>query len=486
MRSLSTALRRERVQHLALAGVIAVVAGCATAPARVEPTEDFTIPNQWSAQTYEDGAAETDWWDEFKDTELASAVLEAVEHNHDIRAAAARMDRAAATAKIVGADSLPQAQIVGDGSRAASNLTFLPNQQGVQLNQFGVSLDVTWEIDLWGRLRAGQSAALGDWERSVADYEAARLSIAGQTAKAWIAAIEAREQLELAEHTVASFQTTAHHVRSRYERGVRPALDLRLARTDVFGAQALVDQRKEALDRSVRQLEILMGRYPDRALDVSTDMPGPVGHVPAGLPTELLQRRPDLVAAERRLAASGARVKEARRALYPRISLNGSYGDSSNKVSDVLDVDFNEWTLAGNLAQPIFQGGRLLAALDRSKAEQLEAAEDYATATLSAYAEVESLLAAARYLADRVDRQSLAATESSAARDLAEQRYLRGLEEFVTVLAAQRTALNAASELIAVRRARLESRIDLYLALGGGFDAALHFDAYADSAESGS
>ena len=269
MRSLSTALRPERVQHLALAGVIALVAGCATAPARVEPTEDFTIPNQWSAQTYEDGAAETDWWDEFKDTELAAAVLEALEHNHDIRAAAARMGRAAATAKIVGADQLPQAQIVGDGSRAASNLTFLPNQQGVQLNQFGVSLDVTWEIDLWGRLRAGQSAALGDWERSVADYEAARLSIAGQTAKAWIAAIEAREQLELAEHTVASFKTTAHHVRSRYERGVRPALDLRLARTDVFGAQALVDQRKEALDRSVRQLEILMGRYPDRALDVS-------------------------------------------------------------------------------------------------------------------------------------------------------------------------------------------------------------------------
>lgn len=468
--------------------VAAVVGGCARAPERVRPEQDFEVPAQWTAQSSSDPRAATNWWQEFGDTELAAAVLEALEHNYDIGAAAARMEQAAAVARISGADLYPQIQGVFDGSRQATNFAFLGGVPSTStFNQFGVSLDVSWEIDLWGRVRAGQSAALGDWQRSVADYQASRLSIAGQTGKAWIASIAAREQLELAERTVASFLSTATHVRSRYERGVRPALDLRLARTDVFSAQALVEQRKETLDRAIRQLQILMGRYPDRALDVSIDMPGPVGRVPAGLPAELVARRPDLVAAERALAASGARVSEARRALFPRISLTGSYGTSSNEFQDLFNADFSQWSFAGNLAQPIFQGGRLLASVDRSKAEQLEAAADYSSATLSAYAEVESLLAAEGYLTVRVEKQTEAATESLAARNLAEQRYFAGLEEFVTVLSAQRTALNAESELIAVRRARLESRIDLYLALGGGFDAAALFDQYAaEDSEKGS
>jgi outer membrane protein TolC len=208
-------------------------------------------------------------------------------------------------------------------------------------------------------------------------------------------------------------------------------------------------------------------------------LPAPRGVVPAGLPVELLTRRPDLVMAERRLAAAGARVSEARAALFPRIALTGSSGRASEEIEDLLDSAFGVWSIAGNLAQPIFQGGALRAAVDLASAEQVEAAAAYAGAALQSYKEVETLLAAESLLSEREKHLAAAAEQSRAALALATQRYTTGLESYVTLLASQRNLLTAESEHIAVRRARLDARVDLYLALGGGFDASALLDSYA-------
>jgi outer membrane protein TolC len=184
-----------------------------------------------------------------------------------------------------------------------------------------------------------------------------------------------------------------------------------------------------------------------------------------------VSRRPDLVAAERRVAAADLRVKEARRSLYPRLSLTASGGTSTEEFRDLLDQDFRVWSLIGNLTQPLFQGGRLLANVDRNEAIARETLAGFASAVLNAYAEVESALAAESYLAERVDHLERATEQSVAAQELAEDRYRSGLEDYVTVLESQRRALTNESSLLAARRERLDNRVNLFLALGGGYRA---------------
>ncbi len=474
-----------------LSGAVVLLSACASAPP-VRITElGFVAPDTWSATDAREGLPPTDWWREFGDPGLDDLIAEAIAGNYDLVAAAARLEQALVRAKIIGADLYPQADLGFGGSRTKRNFVGFGALAGdgggagttvlaSTTNSFSLSLDVAWELDVWGRIRSATSGALADAQAALMNRQAAELSLAGQTAKSWFSVIEAREQLALAERTVASYESTTSNVRARYERGVAPALDLRLSLTELSVAYALVQRRARELDASVRTLEVLLGRYPAHRLEATTDLPRPRGAVPAGLPVELLVRRPDLIAAERSLAASGARVREARAALFPRLALTASGGTASEQVDNLIDGDFSVWSVAGNFAQPILQGGRLRAGVDLAVAEQAEAGAVYAGAALQAYAEVETFLAAEGYLAAREEALAEAAGQARAALDLATERYQAGLEDYVTILASQRNALNADSEHLAVRRARLETRVDLYLSLGGGFEGADLIEQYDD------
>ena len=352
----------------------------------------------------------------------------------------------------------------------------------------GVSLDVSWEADLWGRLRAGSRAALADLQSAAADLRGAQLSIAGQTTKAYFAAAEASQQVALAAATVASFRTASDQVRDRFEQGLRPSLDVRLSLSNLAGAEALLQQRHQQLDATTRQLEVLLGTYAGKTLEIPTTFPGTLAPVPSGLPADLVARRPDLVSSERRLAAETQRVSLARGDLYPRLNLTGSTGTSSNLLRSLIDGDFSVWSLGSSVLQPIFEGGRLRAQVDGAEARTNEALASYAGAVLQAYAEVESALAAEALLAERVSHLVTATEQSRAAERLAEDRYRSGLEAYITVLESQRLALEAEGALIVARRLRLENRVDLYLALGGGFDqleapVQLHLRGSSSAAE---
>jgi multidrug efflux system outer membrane protein len=192
--------------------------------------------------------------------------------------------------------------------------------------------------------------------------------------------------------------------------------------------------------------------------------------LPGGLPSELLIRRPDLVAAERRYAGTQAKISESRRAFFPRITLTGAAGTLSEQIDDLVKGDFSVWSLAAGLTQPIFQGGRLRANLAQSHAVADQALAGYALSLLRAFGEVEMMIVAEQRLAKRVVYTQEAADQSVAAQDLAERQYSAGLAEYILVLETQRRALNSVSELITVRRERLEARINLHVALGGGFD----------------
>lgn len=479
------------------------LAGCASAPEPSRPELGVDVPEAWTSKEAEE-AMETEppplpsdrWWRGFGDPRLNELVAEALERNHDLAAAAARVEQAAAQARIAGADVLPQASAGASGSRRRQNFIGFPIPGGEEQvlsttsTTVGLSLDLSWEVDLWGRLRSQESAARADYEARRAEWSAARLSLAGQVAKSWFALLETRAQAGLARATAENRRLTEERIRRRYEAGLRSPLELRLAMTQRAGAEALLAQRRRQLDAIRRQLEILAGRYPRGTLGPegtpaaepastestqagTTTLAASLPIVPpvpaAGVPSELLSRRPDLAAAEGRLAAAGARVEAARAALYPRLSFSGSLGRTAREIEDLPDPDFSVWSLLGNALQPVFQGGRLEAGVELARSRAEEAGEAWIQTALRAFSEVETALAAE----DHLDRQARALEEAAgqalASRRLAEEQYAAGLMDLLTVLESQRQALDAQSRLLTALRQRLDNRVDLHLALGGGF-----------------
>jgi NodT family efflux transporter outer membrane factor (OMF) lipoprotein len=441
-----------------------------------------TLPEAWTAAETEGGSVEEAWWPSFEDETLAAILEEALENNRDLSAAAARVEAAIAQARIVGADQYPDIGAGLQGARRKQNFIGLPipgsgdDVLSTTTTTWGLSLDVSWEADIWGRIRAGTEAAIADAQAARSDYDAARLSLAGQTAKLWFSLVETRQQLDLARENLESFGSAADWVRGRYEQGLRPSVDLRLALSQVHAAEAIVQQRLEQAGRIERQLEVLLGRYAAGAMPEELELPALPGPVPAGLPAEILSRRPDLAAAERRVAAADRRLAQARRSLYPRLTLTGSAGTTTEALGDLLDGDFGVWSIAGGLLQPVFQGGRLRAGVSLAEARTREAVESFASTALNAFAEVETALATEAFLAEQERALADAALQSVAARDLTERRYASGLENVFGVLEAQRRAFDAESAYLTVRRLRLDNRVDLHLALGGSFETGEVFN----------
>lgn len=464
-----------RILTLSLCLLAWASASCVSPPEVRHPETGVELPEDWTGRAGEGEVVGQEWWSQFGDPELDSLVLEALARNHDLDLASARLEAALAQARIAGADIYPSVDFALDAVRQQQNFVGfpIPGRSGdvltTRFNRLSTSLGTRWEVDLWGRIRSGKRAALADVRAAEEELRATRQSIAARVTLAWLELLEARQQLELAGETVESFRSSAGWIQARYDVGLRPALDLRLALSNLSSAEASLQSVRQHFDALARQLEILLGRYPAAALKSDSELPGVPPDIPAGLPADLLSRRPDLVAAERRLAASDARVREARASLYPRIALTASGGTSSKELVDLLNGDFSVWAIGGNLVQPIFNGWRLRAGVSLAEARSSEAAAAYAKLLLNALAEVETALASESLLGRRELELSRAAEQAVEARRLAEEQYRSGLTGLLVLLESQRRAVNAESQLIAARRQRLQVRVQLHLALGGDF-----------------
>lgn len=468
-----------------LVALTILVAACATeAPPNSDDDLGIDTPDAWSPTAAttpspaDAPAAEPvveAWWEGFHEPQLDQLVQLALTGNRDLRAAAARLEAAAQSRTIAAAGLLPEVDAGLDILRSRRLFLGFPFGNGTPSSTtttMGLSLNLRWELDVWGRIRAGDSAAVADLQAAAADHQGAQLSLIAQTCRAYFEVVEARAQLDLATATVTSVRATTADVRDRYRRGVRPALDVHLAETNLANAEAVVALRRDALQRALRNLDVLVGRYPRGDAASPSALPTALPTVPTGLPGELLQRRPDLVAAERHLAAAGCRVSAARAALYPRLSLTASGGTSSEQLEDLVDQDFRVWSLGANLLQPLFHGGALRADVARAEARRAEVLANYGGAVLRAFAEVEQTLAADALLAERHAALVRAAEHARQARELARQRWQLGITDFLAVADGQRQSYQADAARITIERLRLENRIDLYLALGGGFATA--------------
>jgi NodT family efflux transporter outer membrane factor (OMF) lipoprotein len=459
------------------AGVLAVAwlaGGCALESPASRGAEAGPVPAAWSASREAKAGVDHRWVRKIGGAPLASLVAEAVAANPDLRASAARVDQAAALAKIAGADRLPGLGAGGQAGRQKQNFIGFPGGGGSATNNnFGVSLEAAWELDVWGKLKAGAEAAIADAQAQRQLYQGARVSLAAQVSKSWLAVAEANEQLALAERAVKSREEAEDAVRSRFESALEAeggsAAQVRLSQSDLAASRAALEARRGDREQALRQLELLLGRYPAARIREVAELPAMPPAPPVGLPSELLLRRPDILAAERQLAAAGRRLDEADKARFPALSLTGGLGTATDQLGDLLSSDFGVWSLGGSLTQPIFQGGRIEGGIERAAAVDRESVANLQRVVLDAFGEVEQALSSELYLARRETETGAAAALAKEAAERAAEEFRAGTGDVLTYLAAQQREIDTAAQVIALRRLRLANRVDLHLALGGDF-----------------
>lgn len=483
---------RRSVPRSAILLCCAALAACASP--NLEPPElAQNLPSTFAAGGVS-AQPDDDWWNRFGDPQLAALIEEAVSESPQVGQALARVEQARAQGRIQQADQLPQVSVSASASKAQQTLGGLgpigaiPGAGGegedaptsFTTENYDLSANVSWETDLFGALRARSAAAREEFLASEANLRAARQAVAAQVARSYFALVEARAQVALSEEVVETFGEIARQVGNRADVGIAPPNDKLLAISNLESARAGLQQRRESVERLTRQLELLLRDYPSGTQATTALLPPVPEPPPTGLPVDLLTRRPDVAASMFQLRAAGFRTAAAQRSLLPSLNLTGSAGTASNELGDLLDGDFFVWSIAGRLLQPIFQGGRLRAQVRLAEGQRDEASERYVETLLTALSEVETALAIDDDLAAREAALVAAAEASQQSVDISFNRYRAGIDPFLTVLQSQQGALDARSAVIATRRARLENRVALHLALGGGFGSTATAPQFTD------
>ena len=452
--------------HLVLASLTFCLTGCEAlkGPQAVATTKIDTPALFSAARSGQNAKISTGWLREFRDPRMTELVHEALKHNNNLQAAGFRL-RAAKQGTIIGGAARKPTVSASTGYNRSGGQDIRSSEN------YSLSLNASWEADLWGRLRDGDHASRADYASALADYRSARLSLAANTARSWANLVTAERQLDLAKRTVASYETALPVVERRYRAQTLRAVDVQFARNNVANAERTLRSRQLDRDDAARTLETLLGRYPSATIVSSSTLPTLSKEVPAGLPSELLARRPDLQAARARLFASARRAEASRKNLLPSLNLSGGLSNGDSDIRRAFDPNFLIYSAAASLAQTIYRGGTLSAqaraALEQNRAE----IHDYANAALIAFREVESAIGAEHSLREQEIFLETEVEQSN----LAEQRALNditlGIEgaSFLEYLEAQRRAENARASLIQLRNLRLQNRIDLHLALGGDF-----------------
>lgn len=449
-----------------IAGLCLVVCGCESWRFAA-PVSDVSMrtPGSWAAASSgAEGRISSGWLAQFSDADLTRTVNEALAHNRDLKTAATRLRVAEENSIIARSRMLPSAGLSGSAS--------VTDSSGSDRRQsHGLNLAAAWEPDLWGRLRNLRNAAEAEQRAALEDFRGARLSLAANTAKAWCNLISGEQEVTLANVTLESFEKNLRIIERNYKGTGEGALDIQFGRTNVSAAQRAVESRKLERDEAARSLELLLGRYPAGTSRNQRDLPKLTKSVPAGLPADLVDRRPDLAAARARLFASAERADAARKALLPSFSITGAGGSSNTRLADVLDLDNLAATLAGRFTQVITEGGAVSAEARAALARNEGLLHNYAQAALEAFREVEATLAADRSLAAQETFLASELEQAALAERQAERDYSEGINpNILSVLEAQRRANNARASMIRLRNQRLQNRIDLHLALGGDFE----------------
>lgn len=461
----SAARRRRCIAALAL-----ILAGCAQTPYPGPPAlalpaayREAAAADGWVPAAPADRADRGRWWSLFADAELDRLMDAAAASNPSVQAAQAAVERARA---LLAGERAGRAPVIGADAGATRSGG---DARGGAANSFSAGLAASWEPDFWGRIAGAVAGAEASLAGSEADLASARLAVQAELAADYFALREADAEIDLLDRTVAGYERSLQIAQNRYDAGVAPRTDVLQARSQLASARA----DRVALAATRQQLEhalaVLTGRPPGAFALPKAAWALTVPEVPPGVPSELLQRRPDIASAERAVAAAHAQIGIARTGYYPRLTLSGSAGVANARIAELASAPSVVWSIGAALAQTLFDGGATRAAVQAAEASRDAAVAGYRQTVLTALKEVDDQLASIRSL---VEQQALR-REASEAADLAEQqvqnRYRAGQVSYAEVVAAQATALSARRALVQLEVARQQAAIGLIRALGGGW-----------------
>ena len=448
------------------AALAAALAGCVLNP---PPTTDelrrdalphTNIPPGWKAAGGIAAPVADRWLATFDDPALSALVTEALLYNADLQAAAARVERASAYVAAASGAIFPSVGLAATQSGKSGG--------GGGLN--AVFLNASLELDVWGRIRYGTAAAEAQSAAVQADYAYARQSLAALVAKSWFVAIEAGLQRAIVVDALNSSDSLLNLSQERLRIGNGNEQAVAEARANSGSYRDTLRQVELSREQALRALELLLGRYPAAEIAVAQQLPPIPPAVSVGVPSELLERRPDVVAGERRVAAAFNRIGEAKAALLPRISLTAGGSSISSDVFVLQDRSNPAFSFGANLIAPIYQGGTLRAQVDIRTAEQKEAVANYARIAQNSFAEVENALGAENALRDRDAILAANITDNTRALELVRIQFRVGSADQRAVEQRQLSLYSAQTNRLRVQTERLAQRVNLYLALGGGFD----------------
>jgi len=482
--------------HLFLGAAALTLAGCAikNPPKGADIMPDSAraqIPGHWSG-AHRSGTVAPNWIRSFGDPELTRLVEDAVARNPDLAAAAALVEASRAAVRVAAAQLYPYVAAKGLGERQGREINGgigidPPDLGGLGVSNsggaadtrtiesssqrwvYGLGIGASWEADVWGRVRSRKAAAKADSAALEADYEYARQSLAAAVARAYFSTIEAAQQEANAQETLDLYQEYLKLTDVRKQQGHASDFELAQVKSRTAGARDTLIAAQAARAQSIRAIEVVTSHYPAGKLHTRRSFPSQPKGVPAGLPAQLLERRPDLIAAERRFAASVHRTNEARTARLPRFALSATSGLGTAQLDGVGALDAFSWSLAAGVVQPIFFGGELKAAQEVRSAEQKASAASYVSAALHAFEEVEDALAGDYYLRQREEALGDMVSASADSVRLGRLQLDQGQTEMFTILRLAGENLAAKIELTKIRASRLRERVNLHLALGGDF-----------------
>ncbi len=453
----------KKIKLLTCVAAISILTGCVTTTSNELAKTSFNVPTNFKSNVPAGKAIESGWLQSFNDPKLDKIIAEVLTKNFDLQIAAAKVDAAAAAAKQAGAGLTPAVNLSSQGANQGNIKTGLKNDS----SSLGTSLDVSWELDVWGRVRAGSDAASKELKASQLDYDYARLSLAAQTAKAYFLAIETGRQFRLAQDTISNYAKTQEIVDAFFKEGMVSIQDVHLAKYEQASANDTLESARASNLEALRSLEALLGRYPSASVDVAKNLPALPAPVPAGVPSEVLERRPDIVAAERRVAAAFDKIKQAETAKLPKISLTGSLGGAGPNLADMVNPTNMVWNAVTSMMFPIFDGGNLDAQVKSANAVQKQALAGYQKTALKAFGDIEAALTNETIFRSRANSLRLAYQEAKRAEEIGLEKYKSGMGNLLDVQQLQRASISAKSSLLRVEHDLLVQRVNLYLGLGG-------------------
>jgi multidrug efflux system outer membrane protein len=452
-------------------GLLAMMTNCAVGPNYKRPKTG--IPEVYRGETglSTNSLAELPWWQVFKDDSLQELVRTALTNNYDLRIAVARVEQARAIADETRAEFFPQIGYEGAVGRGKNAVNGVPSGTGKTASFSSVAANASWEIDLWGRIRRLNESARAQYFATEEARRNVRISIISQTAQAYFQLLALDAQLSIAKEATNAFEGSLKIFSERLEHGVSSRLETSAAEAARATAAAQIPDLQRRIALQEDQLNVLLGRYigPVSRNDAALEKPS-VPDVPVGLPSALLERRPDIREAEQQLRSANAQVGVAVADYFPNLSLTGLFGKVSPELTAFTGGGATAWSVAANLAGPIFQGGRLNAQLRQARALREQYWLQYQAAVLNGFREVSDALISRQRLAEERVEQETAVGAYREAVEVVLERYRIGQSSYYEVLQEQQQLFPAEDALVQTGLDELLNTVLLYQALGGGWE----------------